>query len=85
VASLPEPARSAAKDSIGQANAVAANLPHSEGTTLTGAAADAFTTALGIGFTAAGIVAILGAIAVKRWLPAHHSDAVGLEPARKTA
>jgi DHA2 family multidrug resistance protein-like MFS transporter len=81
-ASLPEPARSAAKDSIGQANAVAASLPHSEGASLATAAADAFTTALGIGFTAAAIVAILGGFAVRRWLPARHrEDVPTAEPA----
>jgi hypothetical protein len=82
VASLPEPARSAAKDSIGQANAVAATLPHSEGTSLAGTAADAFTGALGIGFAVAAGVAILGAIAVRRWLPAtHESEVIDLPPA----
>jgi EmrB/QacA subfamily drug resistance transporter len=81
VASLPEPARSAAKDSIGQANAVAASLPHGQGASLTSAAADAFTTALGIGFTAAAVVAILGAFAVQRWLPARHRDIPTTDPA----
>jgi EmrB/QacA subfamily drug resistance transporter len=81
VASLPEPARSAAKDSIGQANAVAGNLPHSEGAGLMNAAADAFTTALGIGFVAAAIVAILGAFAVRRWLPARDRDVPTTDPA----
>jgi EmrB/QacA subfamily drug resistance transporter len=76
VASLPEPARSAAKDSIGQANAVASNLPHEQATSLTSVAADAFTTALGIGFTAAAIVAILGAFAVRRWLPARQREEI---------
>jgi predicted MFS family arabinose efflux permease len=85
VASLPEPARSAAKDSIGQANAVAASLPHDQGASLTSAAADAFTTALGIGFTAAAIVAILGAFAVRRWLPARHRDIPTSDPAPRAA
>jgi hypothetical protein len=76
VASLPEPSREAAKDSIGQANAIASTLPHSEGASLASSAADAFTSALGIGFTVAGAVAILGAFAVKRWLPAHHATDV---------
>jgi EmrB/QacA subfamily drug resistance transporter len=84
VASLPEPARSAAKDSIGQANAVASTLPHSEGASLTASAADAFTGALGIGFAIAAGVALLGAFAVKRWLPARHAaEVVGL-PARES-
>jgi predicted MFS family arabinose efflux permease len=81
VASLPEPARSSAKDSIGQANAIAAHLPHDQGASLTSAAADAFTTALGIGFTAAAVVAILGAFAVRRWLPARHREIPTTDPA----
>jgi hypothetical protein len=75
-ASRPEPARTAAKDSIGQANAVAAHLPHESGSTLASAAADAFTTALGIGLTAAAVIALLGAFAVRRWLPARHAPKV---------
>src|SRR5262249_22155335 len=83
VVSLPEPAHSAAKDSIGQANAVAASLPHDQAASLTSAAADAFTTALGIGFTAAAVVAILGAFAVRRWLPARHrEDVPAADPVR---
>jgi EmrB/QacA subfamily drug resistance transporter len=74
VASLPEQARVAAEDSIGQANAVAAELPASEGARVVAAAADAFTTAMGIGFVVAGACAVLGAVAVRRWLPAHHRD-----------
>jgi EmrB/QacA subfamily drug resistance transporter len=84
VAALPEPARSAAKDSIGQANAVATTLPHTEGASLAGSAADAFTGALGIGFAVAAGVALLGAIAVKRWLPARHAAPVVELPAAKS-
>jgi MFS family permease len=83
VASLPESAQSAAQDSIGQANAVAATLPHSEGASLAASAADAFTGALGIGFTAAAGVALVGALAVKRWLPARHAAQVADFPATK--
>jgi len=72
VASLPEASRAAAEDSIGQANAVAASLPASEAEHVTNAAARAFTEALGIGFTAAAICALVGALAAKRWLPARH-------------
>ena len=76
VASLPEPSREAAKDSIGQANAIASALPHSESASLTSSAADAFTSALGIGFTVGAAVALLGAFAVRRWLPAHDTSEV---------
>ena len=43
VAALPEPARVAAEDSVGQANAVAAKLPAEQGASLAETAADAFT------------------------------------------
>ena len=59
-----------AEDSIGQANAVAATLPASEAARVMDAAADAFTGAMGVGFVVAGACAVLGAIAVRRWLPA---------------
>jgi MFS transporter, DHA2 family, multidrug resistance protein len=78
VASLSEPARSTAEGSIGQANAVAAQLPHSEGASLAASAADAFTGALGIGFTIAAGVALVGAVVVRRWLPARQAEVVEL-------
>jgi MFS transporter, DHA2 family, multidrug resistance protein len=81
VAQLPEQARVAAEDSVGQANAVAAHLPAAEGARLTDAAADAFTHALGIGFSVAGLAALLAAIAVKLWLPERHrKQPVALRP-----
>jgi len=81
VASLPEPARSAAKESIGQANAIAADLPASQGESLTHAAATAFTGALGLSFAIAAAVALVGALAVRRWLPARHADVIELPAA----
>jgi EmrB/QacA subfamily drug resistance transporter len=87
VATLPEQARVAAVDSIGQANAVAAELPASEAARVVTAAADAFTTAMGIGFVVAGACAMLGAIAVRRWLPADHRETtpiMALEPQVET-
>jgi EmrB/QacA subfamily drug resistance transporter len=84
VASLPEPARQAARDSVGQANAIAATLPHSEGASLTSSVSDAFTSALGLGFTIAAAVALLGALAVKRWLPARHAADVEALPEPET-
>ena len=74
VAGLPVAAQTAAEDSIGKANAVAATLPASEAAQLTHAAADAFTSALGLGFTAAAVCALLGAAAARRWLPATHAE-----------
>jgi MFS transporter, DHA2 family, multidrug resistance protein len=68
-ASLPEASRSAAEDSVGQAQAVAATLSDSAGSQLSHAASVAFTDALGIGFVVAACAAVLGAVAVRRWLP----------------
>jgi MFS transporter, DHA2 family, multidrug resistance protein len=81
VSALPDAARTAAEDSIGRANAVAATLPASEAAHIRDAAADAFTSALGIGFTVAAACALLAALAAKLWLPAtHRARAGGPEP-----
>ena len=84
VSLLPDSARVAVEDSIGQANAVAATLPVDEGTKLTEAAADAFTSALGIGFAVAAGCSLIAAVAVKRFLPARHlsreADVVQMTP-----
>jgi EmrB/QacA subfamily drug resistance transporter len=86
VAGLPDSAQAAAQDSIGQANAVAADLPAAEAARLADAAANAFTEALGIGFTVAAAFALLAALIAKRWLPAGHRDhpaeVVELRPVR---
>jgi EmrB/QacA subfamily drug resistance transporter len=74
VAALPEQARVAAEDSVGQANAVAAHLPADQGAQIANAAADAFTSALGIGFTVAGAAALIAAVVVKLFLPDRHRD-----------
>jgi ABC-type nitrate/sulfonate/bicarbonate transport system permease component len=72
VTELPDGARTAAEDSIGKANAVAEKLPADQAANLTHAAASAFTDAMAIGFTVAGVVAVCAAVAVKLWLPARH-------------
>ena len=74
VAALPEQARVAAEDSVGQANAIAGQLPAEQGASLAEAAGDAFTHALGIGFTVAGAAALIAAIVVKLWLPDRHRE-----------
>jgi hypothetical protein len=79
VAGLPESAQAAAKDSIGQANAVAEHLP-AGGASLAQSAADAFTEAMAIGFTVAGSCAVLAAVAVKLWLPARHREPAAAVP-----
>jgi EmrB/QacA subfamily drug resistance transporter len=68
-AALSDTARTSAEESIGQANAVASTLPADQGAHLSDAAATAFTDALGLAFLVASTAALLGAIAVKRWLP----------------
>jgi len=93
IASLPDAARTAAEDSVGRANAVAATLPASDGARVADAAANAFTSALGIGFAVAAGCALLAAIAAKLWLPATHrareAEVVALpgrlEPAEQAA
>ena len=72
VASLPDAGRTAAQDSIGKANAVAAQLPAGTGDHLAHSAADAFTSAMGIGFGVAAACALVAAVAALRWLPARH-------------
>ena len=72
VSALPESAQVAAEDSIGQANAIAAQLPAGEAARLSHAAADAFTEAMAIGFTVAGGAAVAAAVVVKLWLPSRH-------------
>jgi hypothetical protein len=69
-AALPAGARSAAEDSIGQAQAVAAELPGHAGSALSDAASVAFTDALGIGFLVAAAFAAAAAVLVRRRLPA---------------
>jgi hypothetical protein len=66
---LPEAARVAYEDSIGKAQAVAAELPVAEGARLADSASTAFTDALGIGFSVAAAFAIAAAVLVWRRLP----------------
>ena len=74
IEALPEGARVAAEDSIGKANSVAEALPATQAADLTHDAAVAFTHAMAIGFGVAGAVAVVAAIAVRRWLPPRHTD-----------
>jgi EmrB/QacA subfamily drug resistance transporter len=69
-AALPAGARSAARDSVGQAQAVAAQLPADAAARLSDAAGAAFTDALGIGFAVAATFAAAAALLVWRRLPA---------------
>ena len=58
------------KDSIGTADAVAAQLPADQGSSLAHSAANAFTDALGLGLCAAAVAAFVAAVVVIRRLPA---------------
>ena len=80
-AGLPSGARSAVTDSIGSADAVAAQLPADQGAALRHAAASAFTDALGLGLCAAAVAALVAAVVVIRRLPARAAD----EPRRVAA
>jgi EmrB/QacA subfamily drug resistance transporter len=66
---LPHGPATAAEDSVGQAQAIASQLPLAEGARLADAASSAFTDALGIGFGVAAAFALLAAVLVKRRLP----------------
>jgi MFS transporter, DHA2 family, multidrug resistance protein len=72
-AGLPASAQSAVKDSIGSADAVAANLPADQATSLAHSAASAFTDALGLGLCAAALAAFAAAVVVIRRLPARET------------
>jgi EmrB/QacA subfamily drug resistance transporter len=63
-------------ESIGQANAMAAQLPADQAAHLMDTAADAFTSALSSGFVIAGVVAVVAAVIAKLWLPARHAEPV---------
>jgi EmrB/QacA subfamily drug resistance transporter len=66
---LPAGAASAASESIGGAAAVADRIGGTAGDALQHAAGVAYTDALGLGMAVGAGVLVLGAIAVRRWLP----------------
>jgi EmrB/QacA subfamily drug resistance transporter len=72
VGALPADAQETAKDSIGAARALSAQLDPDTGSALMNAASGAFTDALGLGFLAAAVAAIGAAVLAKRRLPAGH-------------
>jgi EmrB/QacA subfamily drug resistance transporter len=65
-----------AQASVGGADAVAAQLPAPAGGSLTLAAADAFTGAMGLGLLAAAVIVLIGAAVVIWKLPARHQPSV---------
>jgi MFS transporter, DHA2 family, multidrug resistance protein len=71
---LPSDAQAAVKDSVGTADAVAAQLPADQGASLAHSAAGAFTDALGLGLCAAAVAAFAAAVIVIRRLPARAAE-----------
>ena len=65
---LPAPAREAAGESIGAANAIAAELPPEAGSTLLTSAADAFVDAMATGLLVAAALSAAAAVLVARVL-----------------
>ena len=84
---LSDSSRTAAEESIGQANAVADSLGGATGTSLADDAAHAFTQALGHAFTVGALAALVGAVLVRRFLPGKPAAeaAVEAEPLRDAA
>ena len=84
-AGLPESARAAAEESVGQAHAVADGLGGADAASLSEAASSAFTDALGLGFAVAAATALVAAVIVARRLPGGGRAAVRhLPPRRRT-
>ncbi len=86
VAALPAPAREAAGESVGAANAIAAQAPSPEaGASLLAAAADAFTSAMGIGLAVGAVMLFATAIAVLRVLPSARRAGAAQAPPSATS
>jgi EmrB/QacA subfamily drug resistance transporter len=79
---LPPQGQAAAEDSIGAANAIAAQLPPDAASRLLAASGDAFTQAMGFGLLLAAAFAAITAIIVLRFLPASDpvDEADGAKP-----
>lgn len=81
--SLPEPAADAARDTVGAALQVAAQVGGPAGDALAMAAKSSFLDAMGLAAIFAAVIAMLGAAMVARWLPPHHEHEPR-EPLRAT-
>jgi DHA2 family multidrug resistance protein-like MFS transporter len=75
VGALPPAAQDAAKESVGGASALAAQLPPEAGARLASAAGDAFVGAMGVGLALAAALAVAAAVVSARLLPASASRA----------
>jgi EmrB/QacA subfamily drug resistance transporter len=83
---LPTPAREAAGESIGAANAVAAQLPPEAGSSLLASAGDAFVDAMATGLAFAAALSAATAVIVARVLPTRRADrAPRAEPTPESA
>ena len=67
---LPPEAQAAAEDSIGAANAVAAQLPPDVASGVLATTGEAFTQAMGLGLLVGAVLAAVAAVVVVRFLPA---------------
>jgi EmrB/QacA subfamily drug resistance transporter len=83
VGALPPAAQHAARESVGAASAVAAQLPTEAGARLASAAGDAFVGAMGVGLSVAAALAVAAAVVSARLLPASASreKSGAIEPA----
>ena len=72
---LPPPLQTQAEDSIGAANAIAAQLPPQAASDLLATTGDAFTQAMGIGLTVGAALVAAAAVLVLRLLPAREAVA----------
>jgi hypothetical protein len=82
---LPAPAREAAGESIGAANAVAGQLPPEAGSSLLASAGDAFVGAMATGLLVAAALSAAAAVLVARVLPGERSErALRAEPSAQS-
>jgi EmrB/QacA subfamily drug resistance transporter len=79
---LPPEAQTAAEDSIGAANAIAANLPSNAASSVLAVTGDAFTQAMGFGLLVAAAFAATTAVIVLRFLPARERGGAEGEAAK---
>jgi Na+/melibiose symporter-like transporter len=81
LAGLPPDARGAAEDSIGAANAIAAQLPPDAASGVLATSGEAFSQAMGVGLLVAAVLAGGAAVVVARFLPSGEPLAVETEVA----
>ncbi|HSL64857.1 MAG TPA: MFS transporter [Gaiellaceae bacterium] len=85
LAGLPPEAQAAAEDSVGAANAIAAQLPPDAAAGVLATTGDAFTHAMGVGLLVAAVLAAVTAGVVGRFLPSREHDAAEAEAAEAAA